>query len=76
MSRPCPGNCASKYEGAIYHLMNRGDRWEPIFKGDIDDFNFFHTLGETCSARLRMGSWSHVSNLLSAVREGSAKSED
>ena len=24
------------YEGAIYHLMNRGDRREEIFRDDLD----------------------------------------
>ena len=25
-----------EYPGAIYHVMNRGDRREPIFKDDVD----------------------------------------
>ena len=25
-----------QYPGALYHVMNRGDRREPIFKDDID----------------------------------------
>ena len=25
-----------EYEGAIYHLMSRGDRREPIFKEEVD----------------------------------------
>jgi putative transposase len=25
-----------QYEGAIYHLMNRGDRREEIFRDDLD----------------------------------------
>jgi len=25
-----------EYPGASYHVMNRGDRWEPIFKDDAD----------------------------------------
>ncbi len=62
-----------QYEGAIHHLMNRGDRREPILKTDLDRLNFLHTFGETCSARLRMGSWSHVSNLLSAARKVECK---
>jgi hypothetical protein len=70
---PMPRQLRIQYEGAFYHLMNRGDRCEPILKADIDHFNFLHTLGETCSARLRMGSWSHVSNLLSAARKEESK---
>lgn len=34
--------------GAIYHLMNRGDRLEPIFKEDRDRILFLTTLGECC----------------------------
>jgi hypothetical protein len=25
-----------QYPGAIYHVMNRGDRWEAIFEDDED----------------------------------------
>ena len=38
-----------QYPGAIYHLMNRGDRREPIFKDDQDRERFLATLGETCA---------------------------
>ena len=37
-----------EYEGAIYHVMNRGDRREPIFKDDVDRKRFLETLGEVC----------------------------
>lgn len=37
-----------QYPGAIYHLMNRGDRREPIFKDDEDHRRFLETLGEVC----------------------------
>ena len=37
-----------EYPGAIYHVMNRGDRREPIFKDDEDRRRFLDTLGETC----------------------------
>ena len=36
-----------EYPGAIYHLMNRGDRRERIFKDDEDRQGFVVTLGET-----------------------------
>ena len=36
-----------QYVGAIYHLMNRGDRREPIFKDDLDHRRFLATLGES-----------------------------
>lgn len=35
-----------EYRGAIYHLMNRGDRREPIFKDNQDRDLFLITLGE------------------------------
>jgi len=38
-----------EYEGAIYHLMNRGDRREPIFREDSDRLLFLETLGEACA---------------------------
>jgi putative transposase len=37
-----------QYPGAIYHLMNRGDRREPIFKDDKDRQRFLETLGQAC----------------------------
>lgn len=38
-----------QYPGAIYHVMNRGDRREPIFKDEQDRTRFLETLGETCT---------------------------
>ncbi|MCL5096517.1 MAG: transposase [Candidatus Omnitrophica bacterium] len=38
-----------EYPGAIYHVMNRGDRREPIFKDDADRQRFVETLGEACT---------------------------
>jgi hypothetical protein len=37
-----------EYPGAIYHLMNRGDRREAIFRDDQDRKRFISTLGEAC----------------------------
>jgi len=37
-----------EYPGAIYHLMSRGDRREPIFLDDEDRRAFLHTLAEAC----------------------------
>jgi REP element-mobilizing transposase RayT len=37
-----------EYAGAIYHVMNRGDRREAIFKDDQDREVFLKTLGECC----------------------------
>ncbi len=37
-----------QYPGAIYHVMNRGDRREPIFADDQDRRLFLDTLAEAC----------------------------
>src|SRR5439155_1503076 len=37
-----------QYPDAIYHVMNRGDRREPIFKDDQDRGRFLETLAEVC----------------------------
>ncbi|MFN8005451.1 MAG: transposase [Terriglobia bacterium] len=37
-----------EYEGAIYHLINRGDRREDIFRDDRDRGRFLETLEESC----------------------------
>ncbi|HEY5910987.1 MAG TPA: transposase [Verrucomicrobiae bacterium] len=38
-----------QFEGAIYHVMNRGDHQEPIFRGTHDRELFLKTLGEACA---------------------------
>ena len=40
--------CHGRYEGAIYHVMNRGDRREDIFLDDLDRRRFVATLAEAC----------------------------
>lgn len=37
-----------EYPGAIYHVMNRGDHREPIFREDQDRCCFLDTLAEAC----------------------------
>ena len=37
-----------EYAGAIYHVMNRGDRQEAIFEDDDDRRRFMDTLAEAC----------------------------
>lgn len=37
-----------QYEGAIYHLMNRGDRREEIFRDDVDRKRFLEALEGVC----------------------------
>jgi hypothetical protein len=44
-----------QYPGAIYHVMNRGDRREPIFRDEADRKRFVETLGVTC---VRSDRWS------------------
>lgn len=43
-----PRALRTEYEGAIYHVMNRGDRREPIYRGDADRALFLDTLTEAC----------------------------
>jgi putative transposase len=43
-----PRKLRVEYEGAIYHVMNRGDRREPIFFDDKDRELFLETLGQAC----------------------------
>lgn len=38
-----------EYLGAIYHVMNRDDRREPIFQDEADRRRFIETLGEVCA---------------------------
>jgi hypothetical protein len=38
-----------EYEGAIYNVLNRGNRREPIFMDDADRQRFVETLGEACA---------------------------
>jgi putative transposase len=37
-----------QYEGAIYHLLSRGDRREEIFRDDVDRKSFLKALGVAC----------------------------
>ena len=37
-----------EYAGAIYHVMNRGDRRKSIFRDDEDRQMFMDTLAEVC----------------------------
>ena len=43
-----PRKLRVQYPGAIYHLMNRGDRRQSIFADDQDRKRFLETLGEAC----------------------------
>jgi hypothetical protein len=37
-----------EYPGAMYHVMNRGDQREDIFRDDQNRQKFLATLGEAC----------------------------
>lgn len=37
-----------EYPGAMYHVMNRGDRQERIFLNDVDRQDWLKTLAEAC----------------------------
>ena len=43
-----PRQLRLEYAGAIYHVMNCGDRREAIFKDDEDRERFLSTLAQAC----------------------------
>ena len=43
-----PRKLRLEYSGAIYHVMNRGDRREDIFRDEQDREKFLRTLTEAC----------------------------
>src|SRR6188472_2042036 len=45
---PMPRRGRVEYVGAIYHVMDRGDRLEAIFRDDDDRHLFLKTLGQAC----------------------------
>ena len=52
-----------EYPGAIYHVMNRGNRREPIFKDDQDRRRFLSTLAEACEKTgWQIHAWSLMPN--------------
>lgn len=44
-----PRRLRLEYAGALYHVMNRGDRRERIFVDDLDRERLLATLGECCA---------------------------
>ena len=42
-------NARVEFEGAVYHVLDRGDRREAICKDDADRRRFLETLGEACA---------------------------
>ena len=43
-----PRKLRIEYPGAMYHVMNRGDQREQVFKDDDDRQRFLSTLAEAC----------------------------
>src|SRR6516164_141086 len=59
-----------QYPGALYHVMNRGDRHEPIFKDNQDRLRFMETLAEACAkTRWRIHAWCLMPNHFHLVVE-------
>lgn len=59
-----------EYEGAIYHVMNRGDRREAIFLNDEDRHLFIKTLAEACAKTdWQVHAWCLMSNHFHLVIE-------
>jgi REP element-mobilizing transposase RayT len=59
-----------EYPGAIYHVMNRGDRREPIVRDDQDRQRFAETLGEACGKTgWQVHAWCLMSNHFHLVVE-------
>ncbi len=66
-----PRKLRLQYPGAIYHLMNRGDRRDNIFEDDEDRHRFLKSLAEACEktgwpvlrSRLLRGGTRHEENL-------------
>jgi putative transposase len=52
-----------EFAGALYHVIDRGDRREPIFQDDVDRERFLQTLGEACGRTgWRIHAWVLMSN--------------
>jgi putative transposase len=59
-----------QYPGAIYHVMNRGDHREPIFRSDKDRELFLKTLNEACDKTdWQIHAWCLMSNHFHLVLE-------
>jgi len=59
-----------EFAGAIYHLMSRGDRREPIFHDDHDRKTFLQTLHEACEKTCwQVHAWCLMENHFHLVAE-------
>ena len=66
-----------QYPGAVYHVMNRGDRREPIYADDQDRLLFLDTMTlEWIADRLCMGAATHVASLLQRHNQKGPNSEE
>ena len=55
--------------GAIYHVMDRGDRQEDIFADGVDRQDFLQTLAEAC----RQTEWPPIKWIAARMHIGTAK---
>ena len=52
-----------EFAGAVYHLLDRGDRQEAIFRDDTDRRSFLETLGQVCGRTgWRVHAWVLMTN--------------
>ena len=59
-----------EYPGAIYHVMNLGDRREAIFQDDLDRQRFLQTLAEACGkTEWELHAWGLMGNHFHMVVE-------
>src|SRR5947199_404556 len=59
-----------QYEGAVYHIMNRGDRRQDIFRDDKDRVRFLDTLGQACAkTKWQVHAWCLMRNHFHLVVE-------
>ena len=52
-----PRKLRIEFEGAIFHVMNRGDRREPIFRDDGDRRRFLETLVKGSVLTIDINGW-------------------
>ncbi len=65
-----PRKLRLEYPGAIYHVMNRGNRREDIFNDDEDRRRFLVALGEACAkTRWQVHAWCLMRNHFHLVIE-------
>src|SRR4051812_32227108 len=62
-SKPMARKARVQFPGAVYHVLDRGDRRENIFRSDLDRELFLHTLGQVCEPTgWRIHAWALMSN--------------